>query len=28
VVDVVGTIDLPEVFGAYANIVRQVSENK
>jgi hypothetical protein len=28
VVDVVGTIDLPEVFGAYANIVRQVSEKK
>jgi hypothetical protein len=28
VVDVVGTIDLPKVFGAYANIVRQVSENK
>jgi hypothetical protein len=28
VVDVVGTIDLPEVFGAYADIVRQVSEKK
>lgn len=28
VVDVVGTIDLPEVFGAYADVVRQVSENK
>jgi hypothetical protein len=25
VVDVIGTIDLPEVFGAYADIVRQVS---
>jgi hypothetical protein len=28
VVDVVGTIDLPEVFGAYADIIRQVSEKK
>lgn len=28
VVDVVGTIDLPEVFGAYAEVVRQVSEKK
>lgn len=28
VVDVVGTIDLPEVFGAYADVVRQVSEKK
>jgi hypothetical protein len=28
IVDVVGTIDLPEVFGAYANVVRQVSEKK
>ena len=28
VVDVIGTIDLPEVFGAYADIVRQVSEKK
>jgi len=26
VVDVVGTIDLPDVFGAYADVVRQVSE--
>ena len=26
VVDVVGTIDLPEVFGAYADVLRQVSE--
>jgi hypothetical protein len=28
VVDVVGTIDLPEVFGAYAGVVKQVSEKK
>jgi hypothetical protein len=28
VVDVVGTIDLPEVFGAYADVVRQVSEKR
>lgn len=28
VVDVVGTIDLPEVFGAYADVVRQVSLKK
>jgi hypothetical protein len=28
VVDVAGTIDLPEVFGAYADIVKQVSEKK
>ena len=28
VVDVIGTIDIPEVFGAYADIVRQVSEKK
>lgn len=28
VVDIVGTIDLPEVFGAYADVVRQVSEKK
>ncbi len=26
VVDVVGTIDLPEVFGAYADVVKQVSK--
>lgn len=26
VVDVVGTIDIPEVFGAYADVVRQVGE--
>jgi hypothetical protein len=26
IVDVVGTIDLPEVFGAYAGVVKQVSE--
>jgi hypothetical protein len=28
IVDVVGTIDLPEVFGAYADVVKQVSEKK
>lgn len=28
VVDVVGTIDLPEVFGDYADVVRQVSLKK
>jgi hypothetical protein len=28
VVDVVGTIDLPEVFGAYSDVIRQVSEKK
>lgn len=28
VVDVVGTIDLPEVFGAYADVLRQVREKR
>lgn len=28
IVDVVGTIDLPEVFGAYADVVKQVSSKK
>jgi len=28
VVDVAGTIDLPEVFGAYGDVVRQVSDKK
>jgi hypothetical protein len=28
VVDVAGTIDLPEVFGAYGDVVRQVSDEK
>jgi hypothetical protein len=28
IVDVVGTIDLPEVFGAYSDVVRQVSEKR
>jgi hypothetical protein len=28
VVDVVGTIDLPEVFGAYADVVKQVSSKR
>jgi hypothetical protein len=28
VVDAAGTIDLPEVFGAYGDVVRQVSDQK
>jgi hypothetical protein len=28
VVDLTGTVDLPEVFGAYADILRQVKESK
>jgi hypothetical protein len=28
VVDAAGTIDLPEVFGAYGDVVRQVSDKK
>ncbi|MCQ8904012.1 MAG: DUF2111 domain-containing protein [Methanothrix sp.] len=28
VVDVVGTIDIPEIFGAYVDVVRQVSEHR
>lgn len=28
VVDVIGTIDIPAVFGAYSDVVRQVSESK
>jgi hypothetical protein len=28
VVDVIGTIDMPEVFGAYSDVIRQVSEKK
>ncbi len=28
IVDVVGTIDLPEVFGAYAGVLKQVSEKR
>jgi len=28
VVDLVGTVDLPEVFGAYADILRQVKESR
>lgn len=28
IVDVVGTIDIPEVFGAYTDVVRQVSESR
>lgn len=28
VVDVIGTIDIPEIFGAYVDVVRQVSEHR
>jgi len=28
VVDVIGTVDIPEVFGAYANVIKQVSEKR
>jgi hypothetical protein len=28
VVDVIGTIDIPEVFGAYTDVIRQVSERR
>jgi hypothetical protein len=28
IVDVVGTVDIPEVFGAYASVVKQVSSKK
>ncbi len=28
VVDVVGTIDIPEIFGAYVDVVKQVSEHR
>lgn len=28
IVDVVGTIDIPEVFGAYTDVVKQVSESR
>lgn len=28
VVDVVGTVDIPSVFGAYTDVLKQVSENK
>jgi hypothetical protein len=28
IVDVVGTIDIPEVFGAYTDVLKQVSEKK
>jgi hypothetical protein len=28
IVDVVGTIDIPEVFGAYTDVVKQVSEKR
>jgi hypothetical protein len=28
VVDLAGTVDLPEVFGAYADILRQVKESR
>ncbi|MFB3763928.1 MAG: DUF2111 domain-containing protein [Methanotrichaceae archaeon] len=28
VVDIIGTVDIPEVFGAYADVMRQVSEKR
>jgi len=28
VVDVIGTMDLPEVFGSYSQVIRQVSEHR
>jgi hypothetical protein len=28
IVDVVGTIDLPEIFGAYAGVVKEVTEGR
>jgi hypothetical protein len=28
IVDVVGTIDLPEIFGAYADVVKEVTEGR
>ncbi len=28
IVDIVGTIDIPEVFGAYADVVKQVEEKR
>ncbi len=28
VVDIIGTVDIPEVFGAYAEVVKQVSEKR
>lgn len=28
VVDVIGTVDIPEIFGAYAEVVKQVSEKR
>ena len=28
VVDIIGTVDIPEVFGAYADVVKQVSEKR
>lgn len=27
-VDIIGTVDIPEVFGAYADVVKQVSEKR
>lgn len=27
-VDIIGTVDIPEVFGAYADVMRQVSEKR
>jgi len=28
VVDIIGTVDIPEIFGAYADVVKQVSEKR
>ncbi len=28
VVDIIGTVDIPEIFGAYTNVVKQVSEKR
>ena len=28
VVDIIGTVDIPEIFGAYTNVVKQVSEKQ
>lgn len=28
VVDIIGTVDIPEIFGAYTNVIKQVSERQ
>ncbi|MGA9097326.1 MAG: DUF2111 domain-containing protein [Methanotrichaceae archaeon] len=28
IVDIIGTVDIPEIFGAYADVVKQVSEKR